>query len=271
MIKRTIALCLLSTFISVFITALPADSDILSFDKMTSFLSSQQKSDLLNTGELTEFHFSSFDPLLLPDVGMVNEIRSMVLKEELNMGIEGLFLFKDFDSAAYNANPETTKLALYNALRSVSTLEGIEYYSASREEMRTLFVESWMIPDLDSARNRLSDSIVTTIPGKDSFFIHQKDKSFGRHESVMEFVYSSPVIWSVIINQTPMYYKGFLKAMNPQQLQIHLLVMPTDQGLLVYGFSAADRINIRAFREKANNSFYNRVKALYAWYIGRIQ
>ena len=68
----------------------------------------------------------------------------------------------------------------------------------------------------------------------------------------MGFVYASPVIWSVIINQTPMYYKGFLKAINPRHLQIHLVVMPTDQGLLFYGISAADTLNIKAFREKAN-------------------
>jgi hypothetical protein len=260
----------IATFFTMTITALPAQTDILSFDRMTSFLSSEQKSDLINKGELTEFHFDSFDPLLLPETGMSGDIRKMVLDEELNMGIEGLFLFKEFDMESYNANPEKTKLDLYNTLRSVSTLEGTEYYSASRDEMRALFVESWKIPDLDSARDRLPDPVVSTIPTSDSFFIHQKDKSFGKHESEMGFVYDSPVIWSVIINQTPMYYKGFLRVINPQQLQIHLVVMPTDRGLLFYGISAADTINIKAFREKANNSFYNRVKALYAWYIDGI-
>jgi len=267
MLKKTVAFTLLALGLTV---TLAAQSQLLSFDEITSFLSSDQRNELLSRGELTEFHFDNFVPYLLPPLKMEKELRSMVSEEELNMGIEGLFLYRDFDADAFRKNPDGTLLELYNALRSVSTLEGTEYYSASREEMRTLFEESWRIPDLESSRKKLEDSHVTAIPVRDQFFIHQKDKSFGKHESEMTFEYTAPVIWSVIINQTPMFYKGILKAISPQQLQIHLVVIPTDKGLLFYGISAADTINVKAFREKANNSFYNRVKALYAWYITRI-
>ena len=171
MIYRTLPIYIaLTVFFTTAAAALPAQSDILSFDRMTSFLTKEQKSDLIHKGELTEFHFSSFDPLLLPQTGMSEDIRTMVMDGELNMGIEGLFLFKEFDIESYNKDPEKTKLALYNTLRSVSTLEGTEYFSASRDEMRTLFVESWMIKDLDSEKEKLSDPVVTTIPGRDSFF-----------------------------------------------------------------------------------------------------
>ncbi|MBF9014915.1 MULTISPECIES: DUF6675 family protein [unclassified Oceanispirochaeta] len=266
--KRTISILL--TLMILAVLPLSADSDLLSFDELTSFLSRDDKTTLLNDGELTRFHFSTFDPLLLPPVDLSDDLRKKTLENDLNMGIEGLFLFKDFDVDAYNADPEKVKLKLYNILRSVSTLEGTQYYSASRGEMRDLFVESWMIPDLKSKNKMMDDPIVSTIPASDSIFIHQKDKSFGKHESEMEYIYDSPVIWSVIINQTPMYYKGFLKAINPEKMQIHLLAMPTDEGLLFYGITAADTLNIKAFREKANNSFYNRVKALYAWYISNL-
>jgi len=267
MIKKAIALCLLFLGLGA---SLFAQSKILSFDSLTYFLSKDQKTELVDKGELTQFHFKTFDPLLLPHVGMDNELRDMVMKAGLNMGIEGLFLYKDFDVKAFQKDPDKVELALYNALRSVSTLEGTEYYSASRDKMRTLFEESWQIPDLDSPNDKLKDPVVTSIPNRDSFFIHQKDKSFGKNESTMDFIYKSPVIWSVIINETPMYYKGILRAISPENLQIHLVVMPTDKGLLFYGITAADTINIRAFREKANHSFYNRVKALYGWYISQI-
>jgi hypothetical protein len=49
-------------------------------------------------------------------------------------------------------------------------------------------------------------------------------------------------------------------------MQIHLVIIPTDEGILFYGVTAADALNVSAFRKKANNSFYNRVKALYQWY-----
>lgn len=266
--KRTISILL--TLMMLAVLPLYADSDLLSFDELSSFLSGDDKATLLNEGELTRFHFATFDPLLLPAVSVSDDLRMKTLEADLNMGIEGLFLYKGFDIDAYNANPEKVKLELYNILRSVSSLEGTQYYSASRGEMRDLFVESWMISDLKSTKKKLDDPIVSSIPARDSILIHQKDKSFGKHESEMEFIYDSPVIWSVIINQTPMFYKGIFKVINPELMQIHLLAIPTDQGLLFYGITAADTVNIKAFREKANNSFYNRVKALYAWYISSL-
>lgn len=258
---------ILIAILTLIVLPLSAESDLLSFDEMTSFLSRDEKTTLLNEGELTRFHFSTFDPLLLPPVDMSGDLRQQTKENDLNMGIEGLFLYKEFDLEAYKSDPDKMKLELYNILRSVSSLEGTQYYSASREEMRDLFVESWMIPDLDSPKEKMDDPLVSSIPSRDSIFIHQRDKSFGKHESEMEFFYDSPVIRTVIINRSPMHYKGFIKVINPGQMQIHLLAIPTDQGLLFYGISAADTLNIKAFRERANNSFYNRVKALYAWYI----
>jgi len=245
---------------------LPAGADILSFQEVTSFLSADQKSVLLDDGEVTMFHFDEFSPQLLPPVGQKDSIADMVKGQELNMGIEGLFLYRDFNSEAFEKDQDAVLLKMYNVLRSISTLEGIEYYSASRDEMRTLFVESWVIPDLENPDRKLPDLLVSDIPSYDKFFIHQKDKSFGKHESLMEFSYDAPVISTAIVNQTNMYYKGFIKAVKPEQMQIHLVIMPTDEGLLFYGITAADTLNMKAFREKANNSFYNRVKAMYQWY-----
>lgn len=262
--KRTILILL--TLMILATLPLSADSDLLSYDELTSFLSKDDKVTLFTEGELTRFHFDSFDAQLLPPVTVSNDLKKKTEEQNLNMGIEGLFLYTEFDINAYNANPEKVKLELYNILRSVSSLEGTQYFSASRGEMRDLFVESWMIPDLKSAKTKLDDPIVSSIPLRDSILIHQKDKSFGKHESEMEFIFESPVIWSVIVNQSPMFYKGIFKVIKPEQMQIHLLAIPTDKGLLFYGISAADTLNVKSFRERANNSFYNRVKALYTWF-----
>ncbi|MDC7234243.1 MAG: hypothetical protein PQJ58_13500 [Spirochaetales bacterium] len=266
--KRMTILLLTLQFITT--VSLSADSDLLSFDQMTSFLSSSEREALLSEGELTRFHSGSFDTELLPPVTSASDIKTLTTEGGLNMGIEGLFLYSDFDTDAFEADPAGMLLKMYNILRSVSSLEGTRYYSASRGEMRDLFVESWMIPDLDSPKTRLDDPLVDTIPAEESIFIHQRDKSFGRHESSMDYHYDAPVIRATIINRTPMFYKGFLKAVNPENMQIHLVIVPTEKGLLFYGISAADTINVKAFRERANNSFYNRVKAMYGWYISKL-
>ncbi len=259
--KWSIALlCLFS------LSLLPAQTPLLSFETVTSRLTPEQKRDLIKNEEITAFHFGDFNTELLPPVPQEQEIRSLLSSQEMNMGIEGLFLYRDFPVDDYRKDPDAYSLMLYNTLRSVSTLEGTQYYSASRGEMRDLFVESWMIPDLDNPGKKLPDSVVAKIPRSDSFLIHQKDKSFGKNESLMEFHYDAPVISSAIINKTPMYYNSLIRVIGPEKMQIHLVIIPTEQGLLFYGVTAADSLNINAFRKKANNSFYNRVKALFHWY-----
>lgn len=240
--------------------------ELMSFDKITGFLDREQRETLIKDGELTQFHFNDFNPILLPETALTSRIRETAASMDLNMGIEGLFLDKDFDIEAYKADPEASLLKLYNIFRSVSSLEGTQYYSASRGKMRDLFVESWQIPSPDKPGEKMADPLVNKIPAEESIFIHQKDKSFSKHESKMTFVYDAPVIWTLLVNESSMYYKGFIRVMKPHHMQINLLVIPTDNGLLFYGISAADTLKIKSFREKANKSFYNRVKALYAWY-----
>ncbi len=270
--KTSLYLCIVLICTSILPLAAQQSSDdvLLSFNELTSILGREDRETLLNDGELTRFHFADFDPLLLPPVGITEALKAKTREVDLNMGIEGLFLYRDFDTQAYLDDPEAMELELYNILRSIRSLEGTMYYSASREEMRELFVESWRIPSLDDPKTVLDDPVVSAIPDKESIFIHQRDRSFGKHESEMTYTYNAPVIWTDITNQTSMYYKSIIRAIKPEQLQIHLVVMPTDEGLLFYGITAAETINMKAFREKASNSFYNRVKALYNWYISSL-
>jgi hypothetical protein len=44
-------------------------------------------------------------------------------------------------------------------------------------------------------------------------------------------------------------------------------MIPCKEGILYYGIMAADTLNIRAFKERANNSFYNRMVAVYHWFV----
>ena len=53
-------------------------------------------------------------------------------------------------------------------------------------------------------------------------------------------------------------------------MQIHLIVIPTDKGILFYGVCGAKTVKMKALEERASKSFYNRVKALYGWYTGSL-
>lgn len=254
------------------LAALPAAAQQLTLEDVLPSMSAEDRSALVGEGELLRFHGDGMSPGLLPNTELTAGIARKMISGNLNIGIEGLF-FTSADSlpSAYKSMPaEERELILYNILRSVSTLEGLEYYSASRDEMRLLFEESWVIADPDNSKEALPDPLVSTIPSEDSLFIHQKDKSFGSNESEMNFLAGSGAFASDVINLTTMRYKGIFKVVDPENMQIHLIVVPVEEGLLMYGTMSAQTRNVKAFLDRAQNSFTNRVIALTEWYGKRL-
>ncbi|MCK5736745.1 MAG: hypothetical protein KAH21_09715, partial [Spirochaetaceae bacterium] len=116
----------------------------------------------------------------------------------------------------------------------------------------------------------LPDPLVSSIPSEDTIMVHQKDKSFSNNESSMTFHAGSNAFATEIINLTPMRYKGFIRIADPGDMQIHLIVVPVEEGLLMYGTMSAKTLNVKAFLDRARDSFTNRVIALTGWYRTRL-
>ena len=243
----------------------------LSLDDALPSMSASDRASLINEGELLRFHPDGVSPGLLPNTELTADVVRRIVAGDLNIGIEGLFFTPtdNLPSSYSTMDSAERKLVLYNILQSVSTLEGLEYYSASRGEMRLLFEESWVIADPDD-KEPLPDRLAVSVPARESIFIHQKDKSFGSNESVMTFRAASDVFATDIINLTPMRYKGIIKVVDPENMQVHLIVVPVDEGLLLYGTMSAQTRNVKAFLDRARNSFTNRVVALTGWYKDRL-
>ena len=135
--------------------------------------------------------------------------------------------------------------------------------------MRLLFEESWMINGEDG-KDALPDPLVSAVPAEDYFYVHQKDKSFGNNTQLMYFRSAGPVIAADIVNRTPMRYKGLIRVVDPGDMQIHLIVVPVEEGILIYGTMSAKTRDVKAFLDRARNSFTNRVVALAGWYARRL-
>jgi hypothetical protein len=253
------------------ITVLPAAAQQPALGDVLPALPKADLAALVSKGELLLFHPDGVAPGLLPDTKLTATVEKRIVSGKLNIGIEGLFFTASKDLPDdYSKMPESERdLVMYNILRSVSTLQGLEYYSASREEMRLLFEESWVISDGKSA-TPVPDPMVKQIPAEDKIFIHQKDMSFGSNESEMTFRTAAGVFAADIVNLTPVRYKGMIKIVNPGDMQIHLMVIPVREGLLVYGTMSARTRDAKSFIDRARDSFTNRVVALTSWYETRI-
>ena len=242
-----------------------SDAPLLSFEETTSHLTVQDRQALLESGELFTYHNDNFLPGLVPEGIWKDRINREVRKGGLNLGLEGLFLYQDFNPEILMDNPDEVLLKLYNRLQAVNTLEGIEYYSASRKKMRVLFEESWRIPDPEEPKDQLADKLDQSLSSQSEFYIHQKDTTFGDSESLMTLYYDDPVISTELKNQSNIRL-AFIKVIDKDKLQIHLVILPTEEGLLFYAVMGADTVNIKKFKDIAQRSFENRIIALYKWY-----
>lgn len=68
-------------------------------------------------------------------------------------------------------------------------------------------------------------------------------------------------------NLTRMLYQGIVPAVGPEELGLNLVVVPLGERLLFYGNSAARPISLLGMEARVQRSFYNRLVALYRWFL----
>ncbi|TVQ40973.1 MAG: hypothetical protein EA384_01515 [Spirochaetaceae bacterium] len=224
-------------------------------------LSPQQRA-LLNSGErVLHFYNQPRQIALLPDTVYGAAITASLHELAPRIGVEALYLLP---MPAGLPQQDGFALRLYNVLRSVSTMEGIEYYSASRERMRVFYRESYIVADPGS-RDRAPDPLVDIVPASDRQFAFQHDSSFGRNTYALDYRFESGQMGLTMINLTRMSY-GILPLVGDRNLEIHLVVIPTDDGLLFYGNCGVRVIGLFGMQDRVQASFTNRIDAIYRWF-----
>lgn len=141
-------------------------------------------------------------------------------------------------------------------MNSVGRMKGIEYWSASRGKMRTLYEESYRV-DSVQAKTRLPDPASlepATQTGSWTFFAFQKDLTFGGNVMRYEISSGDGFLSAVNRNETTMRYY-LLPLVPPGGLESSILVLPCKDGLVVHFVSTVRAPEIAAKRvfESAGN------------------
>jgi len=248
------------------------DDSLATLDEALMFLNPIRRKRLVEIGKLQQFHPTHMETRLLPSTPLSSTFEDQIREIGLNIGIEVLYFMPNssLPSTYHSISIDERRLTLYNILRSISTLQGLTYYSASRGENRLLFEESWTIASQSESEIALPDPIVDGIAPLDAILIHQKDKTFGSNQSRVTYSSVGHDISIAIENLTPMRYKGLIRVINPGKMQSRIIVVPVQEGLLVYGAMAAKTMNVKAFLKRAEASFTNRIIALTEWYLDHI-
>jgi len=225
----------------------------------------------LKRGQIMEVQFKTPAPLLLPKISeLKNAVTGNISELNPNIMVETLYLYlkpEKLRSDADNWVPEQ-KINVFNQLMAISSLTGIEYYSASRGIMRTFYEYSAII-DNPQSKKTLVDPVYTQIPASLNLYARQKDLTFGDNIYQYNFTASKNTIFFVQENITALNY-GIIPVIGKGNLRSVLAVIDCGNSILIYAVSMVKAVSIPGFSDKIGNSFSNRADALLNWFDNRL-
>ena len=146
-------------------------------------------------------------------------------------------------------------------LRSVSKMEGIQYYSNSRRRIETLYSKAYTVNN-PTERKKIPDNFNFN---ENPIYVLLDDKSFG--EYVSEITNDSKDFENCFeyINIDNINY-GFIKAVDPYNMQVFLDVINCKKEIIVYVYIQSKMDVPALFKNKIYDSFIARTDALFDWF-----
>jgi len=252
-------------FVFAILTFLALAHRIMPGDYFEQIVGEQSRERLENQVSL-QHTFKGSDPLtLFPNIPIKDRVLSEVARVVPTIGVELLLLYKpqlgvrltEMDRGDYH-------LKIYNILRSVSTLKGIEYYSASRKRMRVFFHDAYAIESPDDRKER-EDPLVDSIPLNSTIHTYMKDSSLGNYVGQIHYHYHYDYFAMGIRNQTALW-RFIIPMVRPEKLNMLVLIVPWEDQVLFYGLCYVNATNIFGVADSRTASFYNRLIALFNWF-----
>jgi hypothetical protein len=161
--------------------------------------------------------------------------------------------------------PRTQRFLAYgNALRAISTLKGIEYFSVSKGKRRVLYLESHLVASADG-EEPLPDPRLLSLPARETAYARQSDASFGENVMELEYRYSEGSLALSAENLRPMKV-GPIQAVKPRQSKTIVCVREEGGLILFYALSMANAVAIPGLGDKIRDSAVNRTAALLEWF-----
>jgi hypothetical protein len=217
----------------------------------------------LNGVSISETQLKNPSPKLLPRYAPLEKFVSENQEAlEPSLSVETLHLYKKPAlstswSAAQRAN-------LFIRLTALSTLTGIQYYSASRGSMRT-FYESSLVIDGPQSKKPLPDPVFASPPESLSLYARQKDLTFGDNVYRYDYRTTQDAFFFVQENMTALN-AGIIPAVGKNKLRSVFAVIDCGDCLLIYAVSMAKAASLPGMGDRISNSFGNRTEAAIKWF-----
>jgi hypothetical protein len=250
----------MATIFLVSALALPAEPVAPTLESWLSFLPAKELQELSAKGQLLLVG-STLEPTWGSRSGFSAEVASGLTLKGATVSIEGFFLFPKPAAGA--------ELALYNAVNAVSSMEGLQYYSVTRQRMETLLLASYRVASFADLK-RVPDPAFTTLPAFQRALVFQKDNKLGDGLSEITWKTSPnlPLVMTIRNAQTLSF--GFLPLVDPGNLQMLFVIQLLADKVAVYGAMLGKTVGLLGLEHTKDESFRNRMRALAGWLGARI-
>ena len=155
-------------------------------------------------------------------------------------------------------------------LRSVSTMEGLQYYSNGDKRWETLYHRACFI-DNPKDQTPLSDDTEGSADGKDFYFM-QEDNSLGKCIYKIHYIETDNEIAACFLLCEPIKV-AFINAVKSENLCINIVVSRNNtenNDLTVIMKVQAKYQNIPMLEDRMNRSFASRIEAIYGWFENKV-
>ena len=238
-----------------------AQENAYRYDDLTGHLADSQAAELLSNGET--FASRTRDPITsLAPAAIAPRAQEIPKDSESERALiaEGLFFMPLAPADALRI----TALMLYNLMRLVSTLEGIEYYSTISNSRVPLYISSYVIDD-PVTKNRQDDPIVSDIPTVDTQYIRQRDSNFGENTYRSRYVHRDALTSVHVTNIATLRYLIF-PIVKKEDLNVFIAPLPTERGMLFYTMFFVESRSLIGFENKVITGLNNRMQAISGWF-----
>jgi hypothetical protein len=224
------------------------------------------------TEPVTELQMKNPSPRLLPRHAELRRFVNETFRGlEPNILVETLSIYQRPRPARQTANPagwnRDEQTGLFNQLIALSTLTGIQYYSASRKAMRVFYESSTVIDD-PAGKKPLPDPSFTVLPASLALYARQKDLTFGDNIYRFEYHTGADIIFFSQENLSSMN-AGIIPAIGKNKFRTVVAVIDTGDTFLIYAAAMSKATSIPGMGDRIGASFSNRVKAILKWFVGR--
>ncbi|MCK9471612.1 MAG: hypothetical protein M0Q88_07665 [Bacilli bacterium] len=166
------------------------------------------------------------------------------------------------------------QLFIFNTMRSISTQEGITYISHRAGNKEKLLIEkSWYL-ETPKSRSGIDDPFSYNVPKEDTYYVYQRDSSFGSNIYQHDYETSDKEIFVKVTNLEKVKVFSIFTAVKKEQLSIAMDTYLLDDGILLTAMATIEgrkpQIKVMGITVDLPSAFNRRITALGDWFVDQL-